>query len=197
MPPQTSLDDDGIPVKPSDERTPLLAPVAPIPTNETIEESQAANVGNSHPEDEDAPLPLLQILLLCYNRVIEPIAFFSIFPYINSMIEKTGGIDTEDVGFYSGLIESLFSATQMCVMIFWGKVSVFFDGISIRLTAAGCRSVRAETDPHYFFARCIGRYFSIWNESKVMANDLFPLYSGCLLWNRCVRVKICGIEHKA
>ena len=38
------------------------------------------------------------------------------------MIERVGGVDKEDVGFYSGLIESLFSATQMCVMILWGKV---------------------------------------------------------------------------
>jgi hypothetical protein len=40
------------------------------------------------------------------------------------MIEKVGNVEKEDVGFYSGLIESLFSATQMCVMIFWGKVRV-------------------------------------------------------------------------
>ena len=37
-------------------------------------------------------------------------------------IDWVGGVDKEDVGFYSGLIESLFSATQMCVMILWGKV---------------------------------------------------------------------------
>jgi hypothetical protein len=34
-----------------------------------------------------------------------------------------GGVEKEDVGFYSGVIESLFSAVQMCVMIGWGKVS--------------------------------------------------------------------------
>jgi hypothetical protein len=33
-------------------------------------------------------------------------------------------VEKADVGFYSGLIESLFSATQMCVMLLWGKVCI-------------------------------------------------------------------------
>lgn len=111
-------------VKVNDERTPLLTAVAPTPIADAGE--QATQDDNDDDgallKDDDAPLPRTQIFLLCYTRVVEPIAFFSIFPYINSMIEKTGGVDPEDVGFYSGLIESLFSATQMCVMILWGKV---------------------------------------------------------------------------
>jgi hypothetical protein len=55
-------------------------------------------------EDEDQPLPKLQIFLLSCCRFIEPIAFFSIFPFINQMIEETGGVDEKRVGFYSGLI---------------------------------------------------------------------------------------------
>lgn len=119
-----SSSDGASTVKTSDERTPLLAPISPIPTNATVESSLGATESHGvHLEDEDAPLPYDQILILCLTRLLEPIAFFSIFPYINSMIERTGGIDKADVGFYSGLIESLFSATQMCVMVFWGKVS--------------------------------------------------------------------------
>lgn len=56
---------------------------------------------------DDKPLPRAQIFLLCYCRVVEPIAFFSIFPYINQMILATGGVREEDVGFYSGLIVCL------------------------------------------------------------------------------------------
>jgi len=111
-----SREDEPI-VKVSDERTPLFATIASGPTAEPIEAPPY-----THEDDEDAPLPRTQIFLLCFTRVVEPIAFFSIFPYINQMIEQTGGIKKKDVGFYSGLIESLFSATQMCVMIFWGKV---------------------------------------------------------------------------
>ena len=118
---RTSPSDDALTIKATDERTPLLAAITPIPTSEPIETAPEAS--EPQLENEDAPLPKLQIFLLCYTRVVEPIAFFSIFPYINSMIEKVGDIDKKDVGFYSGLIESLFSVTQMCVMILWGKVS--------------------------------------------------------------------------
>ncbi|KAF2471162.1 MFS general substrate transporter [Lindgomyces ingoldianus] len=118
-------DDDDSTIKASDERTPLLPSIAPAPTAEPIETlPQASGIQGIHEgEDEDAPLPLGQIFLLCYTRLVEPIAFFSIFPYVNFMVEKTGGIQPNNVGFYTGLIESLFSATQMCVMIFWGKAA--------------------------------------------------------------------------
>ncbi|KAF3041596.1 hypothetical protein E8E12_009393 [Didymella heteroderae] len=107
-----------------DETTPLLAvETAPIAEPVDPPPNEPASTDGAHAENEDVPLPKAQIFLLCYTRVIEPIAFFSIFPYVNSMIENVGGIQKEDVGFYAGLIESLFSFTQMCVMIFWGKAS--------------------------------------------------------------------------
>lgn len=73
--------------------------------------------------EDETPLPGWQIFLLCYARMIEPIAFFGIFPFINKMIWETGGLEESDVGFYSGLIESLFSFTQMLLMIQWGRAA--------------------------------------------------------------------------
>ncbi|KNG50423.1 actin [Stemphylium lycopersici] len=103
------------------EPAPLADPVdrseGPCETESPQDSSQGED------EDENRPLPKVQVLLLCYANCVAPIAFFSIFPYINFMIERVGNVDKEDVGFYSGLIESLFSATQMCVMILWGKAS--------------------------------------------------------------------------
>jgi hypothetical protein len=113
----------------SDETTPLLTAVEPIPIKDS--ENASAQVPDSRIEEAqedievEVPLPRTQIFLLCYTAIVEPIAFFGIFPYITFMIEKVGNVDKKEVGFYSGLIESLFSATQMCVMILWGKVSVF------------------------------------------------------------------------
>lgn len=108
----------------TDETTPLLAvEAAPIAEPVNPPQSEPTGTDGAHADDENAPLPKGQIFLLCCTRVVEPIAFFSVFPYINSMIEHVGGIQKEDVGFYAGLIESLFSFTQMCVMIFWGKAS--------------------------------------------------------------------------
>ena len=39
------------------------------------------------------------------------------------MCQRNGNLSDTDVGFYSGLIESLFSLTQMLVMILWGKAA--------------------------------------------------------------------------
>lgn len=114
-------------VKASDETTPLLSYVEPAPLADSegpYETESPQDRSQSEDEDENRPLPKVQVLLLCYANCVAPIAFFSIFPYINFMIERVGNVDKEDVGFYSGLIESLFSATQMCVMILWGKVSI-------------------------------------------------------------------------
>ncbi|TGO45075.1 hypothetical protein BOTNAR_0703g00040 [Botryotinia narcissicola] len=74
-------------------------------------------------EDDDTPLPLGQILGLCYIRLVEPVAFFSVFAFLNQMLWEIGDIGKGDVGFYSGLIESLFSVTEMILMVHWGRAS--------------------------------------------------------------------------
>lgn len=151
----------------NDETTPLLAFVGEGPNSEILDPSdQSTSPNGAHADDENAPLPKLQIFLLCYTRVIEPIAFFSIFPYISYMIEHVGGIEKADVGFYCGLIESLFSLTQMCVMIFWGKASdrygrkpvlvVSLVGIAVSMTLFGL----SQNITQMIIARCIAGVFA-------------------------------------
>lgn len=98
------------------ETTPLLAASAEGPTlqadAETLDIHKIGTrdtIETQHDEhdDEDKPLPLGQVMILCYARLVEPIAFFSIFPFINQMILEVGGVREEDVGFYSGLIVSI------------------------------------------------------------------------------------------
>ncbi|CAK7198657.1 hypothetical protein SEUCBS139899_001321 [Sporothrix eucalyptigena] len=72
---------------------------------------------------DDKPMPKVQVALLCFARLLEPIAFFSVFPYINEMVQDNGGLADTDVGFYSGVIESLFSLTQATVMLGWGRAA--------------------------------------------------------------------------
>ncbi|KAJ5907721.1 hypothetical protein N7495_000403 [Penicillium taxi] len=94
--------------------------------NDRIDETTAllgSETEQTEVEEDEKPLPTSQILLLCYVRIVEPLAFFSIFPYVSQMVQENGGIKDADIGFYSGLIESLFSLTQAIVMIFWGRVS--------------------------------------------------------------------------
>lgn len=123
------------------ETTPLLAVSEAGPTTQANEElTNGYTNGHIDPslqrkasdsvvppihqgEDDDAPLPKLQIFLLCCCSLVEPVAYFSIFPFINQMISETGSVEEEDVGFWSGMIESLFSLVQMLLMIFYGRMA--------------------------------------------------------------------------
>lgn len=106
------------------EHTPLLAGDGIDPTaNPSISKVIAGTAAGADDDDDDKPLPTLQIILLCYARFVEPISFFCIFPFVNQMVQENGNVADADVGFYSGVIESLFSLTQMAVMIFWGEAS--------------------------------------------------------------------------
>lgn len=79
---------------------------------------------DTHADDQAADqIPKAQVFFLCFARLYEPIAFFAIFPFINQMIYDTAEVPKTDVGFYSGLIESIFSLTQVMVMIPWGRLA--------------------------------------------------------------------------
>ncbi|KAG2132983.1 major facilitator superfamily domain-containing protein [Suillus clintonianus] len=71
------------------------------------------------------PLPKLQISILLLALLVEPIAAQSIYPYINQLVSEldiTGG-DERKVGYYAGLIESLFFATQALTVLQWSRTS--------------------------------------------------------------------------
>lgn len=53
------------------------------------------------------PLPKVQLAALCALRLVEPVAFTHIFPYVNEMLAGIGvASDPAKVGFYSGLVVS-------------------------------------------------------------------------------------------
>jgi hypothetical protein len=84
-----------------DETTPLIA------SESTLEAGQIENGevnGQNSDSNDSEKLPMVQIMLLCFARIAEPIAFFSIFPFIGQMIEDAAGVAESEVGFYSGLI---------------------------------------------------------------------------------------------
>lgn len=114
----------------------------------------------------ERPLPKGQIFLLCFARMMEPIAFFSIFPFIAQMVQKNGRLPESDVGFYSGLIESLFSATQMVVLIFWGRLADQVGRKPVLLCSLVGLAIGpllfclATTIPEMIFFRCLAGMFS-------------------------------------
>ncbi|UKZ77096.1 hypothetical protein TrVFT333_004814 [Trichoderma virens FT-333] len=97
---------------------PMPSETTPLFTGKS---SDDAEHGTHHKPGK--PLPKMQVFLLCFAKAMEPIAFFAIFPFIAEMVRRNGNLPKSDVGFYSGLIESLFSATQMVVLYFWGHLA--------------------------------------------------------------------------
>jgi hypothetical protein len=63
-----------------DETTALLATTADEGVAKSYEEP--GNYETAAKDDGEKPLPRNQILLLCYARLVEPVAFFSIFPLL-------------------------------------------------------------------------------------------------------------------
>ncbi|KAG1742474.1 major facilitator superfamily domain-containing protein [Suillus lakei] len=71
------------------------------------------------------PLPKLQIGILLTLQLAEPMVSTSIFPYINQLIRELGitGGDEAAVGYYAGIIESLFFVGQASAMLRWARLS--------------------------------------------------------------------------
>ena len=72
------------------------------------------------------PIPWRQLLTLCLVRLVDPICFSQIFPYINNQLLDMGVVgpnEPERVGFYSGLIESAFSVAVAVAIYPWARLS--------------------------------------------------------------------------
>lgn len=134
MPPYNAAADRRTSVHSADEYTPLIhAPDTAGGKATTLgtDPKEAQHTPTSSPTTSDSVpdaeqhdrLPKLQVTILCLASLVEPVAYFSIFPYINEMIERTGNQEVENVGFWAGIIESLFSLVQMLLMIFYGRLA--------------------------------------------------------------------------
>ncbi|KAL0578152.1 hypothetical protein V5O48_003857 [Marasmius crinis-equi] len=70
------------------------------------------------------PLPKAQLATLCLIRLVDPIAYCQIFPYINEFINFLNiADDPAQIGFYSGLVESSFAIAQLCAIYQWTRLS--------------------------------------------------------------------------
>ncbi|KAK7461931.1 hypothetical protein VKT23_008362 [Stygiomarasmius scandens] len=89
-----------------DEESPLL-------TNRNVKTRKAT------------PLPKVQILVVLLLQICEPLTSQSIYPYINQLVSEldiTGG-DQSKVGYFAGLIESLFFVTEALTVLQWSRAS--------------------------------------------------------------------------
>ncbi|KAL1745896.1 major facilitator superfamily domain-containing protein [Schizophyllum fasciatum] len=69
------------------------------------------------------PLPRLQLSILLLMRVAEPVAYTVIFPFINEMMEEVTHVPKNKVGYYAGLVESVFAMVQFFTVYHWGALS--------------------------------------------------------------------------
>ncbi|KAM6504175.1 Major facilitator superfamily domain containing protein [Amanita muscaria] len=93
--------------------------------NPTVDEGTRLLFESSGRAVKRTPLPTLQISIVLLLHTCEPFASHSNFPYINQLITELGitGGDKRKVGYYAGLIESLFFATEAMTILLWGRIS--------------------------------------------------------------------------
>lgn len=86
--------------------------------SDSCSESQAPSKSLS------TPLPIGQLTALCTVRLVGPIVFTQLFPYVNDFISDLHLTDDPSrIGFYSGLVESSFAISQLCSIYLWAKLS--------------------------------------------------------------------------
>jgi hypothetical protein len=62
------------------------------------------------------PLPKLQLFLLFFIRMTDPVAFNCIFPFVQQMLLDIGAVqDPEKVGYYAGVVSFDSGAAWMGV----------------------------------------------------------------------------------
>ncbi|KAF9237646.1 MFS general substrate transporter [Melanogaster broomeanus] len=71
------------------------------------------------------PLPVGQVSVVLFILVAEPISSTYIFPFINQLIGELGitGGDDRKIGYYAGLIDSLFFVAQAATVLQWSRLS--------------------------------------------------------------------------
>ncbi|KIJ52561.1 hypothetical protein M422DRAFT_58696 [Sphaerobolus stellatus SS14] len=70
------------------------------------------------------PIPKLQVFTLCAVRIVDPISFTQLFPYVNEMMQDLHvTTHASRIGYYSGFLDSVFSVSQLFSIYHWGKLS--------------------------------------------------------------------------
>ncbi|KAI0781048.1 MFS general substrate transporter [Trametes elegans] len=165
---------------------------------ETLGDDSALENQKSARDDSLRPTPLrkAELATLCAVRLVDPIAFTQIFPYVNEMMDHLHLTDDPSkIGFYSGLVESSFAVAQVVSIYQWARLSdvigrrpvvllgIFGIGLSTLFLGV------SKTLGGVILARCLGGLFSgnvavihsVLGEITDATNQAiaFPLYGLC------------------
>ncbi|OSC99918.1 MFS general substrate transporter [Trametes coccinea BRFM310] len=107
----------------------LVCPQPPLPA--ASDERRAEIVQGTAPSAEcvddvkETPLPKLQLFILLYLQLAEPITSTVIYPFVNQLVRETGITDGDErkTGYFAGLIESCFYAVEAICVFQWGRAS--------------------------------------------------------------------------
>ncbi|KAI0088075.1 major facilitator superfamily domain-containing protein [Irpex rosettiformis] len=74
---------------------------------------------------QPTPLPKVQLALLLYLQLAEPITSTVIYPFVNQLVRRTGITKGNDdkTGYFVGAIESVFYAVEALCVLHWGRAS--------------------------------------------------------------------------
>ncbi|CAE6515793.1 unnamed protein product [Rhizoctonia solani] len=91
----------------------------------SVEDVQPRSPGPDVPEPPQlTPVPKLQVVSVCVSRIAESFDYNQIFPYVNEMVWRLGITDDpKKVGFYSGMLDSMFAFSQLVVVYGYGALS--------------------------------------------------------------------------
>ncbi|CAE7170299.1 unnamed protein product [Rhizoctonia solani] len=111
----------------SDEREPLLGPAQD--SHDTRALTGATSASTSHQNKAGDPkitsLPTKQLSILILVQLSEPIAYSVIYPFVARLVNETGitGGDESKIGYYAGMIESIFFLTESVFTLQYGRIS--------------------------------------------------------------------------
>ncbi|KAI0831192.1 MFS general substrate transporter [Trametes gibbosa] len=91
---------------------------------DALADDSALENQKSAPSGNPTPIPKAKLATLCAVRLVDPIAFTQIFPYVNEMMEHINVTsDHSKIGFYSGVVESSFAIAQVISIYQWARLS--------------------------------------------------------------------------
>ncbi|KAF8713430.1 hypothetical protein AX14_012984 [Amanita brunnescens Koide BX004] len=93
---------------------------------QSIVDEETALLSDHHDKERKrTPIPKSQLAILLLLLSCELYTGSSILPYINQLIGDLGitGGDNAKVGYYAGLIESLFFVAEAATILQWGRIS--------------------------------------------------------------------------
>ncbi|CAE6425043.1 unnamed protein product [Rhizoctonia solani] len=112
-----------------DERQPLLGPThaphedACPPVD--ISSGSARRQSKDEEPKEPTPLPMKQIAILLLMQLSEPLGYTVIYPFVAQLVNESGitGGDGSKIGYYAGMIESIFFLTESMFTLQYGRIS--------------------------------------------------------------------------